>query len=256
MRKILLCILMILGFEIADVSARQSPQATFDEAGELLDEGEIREAFSRYKSIEKNGWASGPLFLNLGITAMQLDSMGLAKYYFLKAERFEDTNEEAGVALEYVNRQFSRKSAMLPKLPWDRAVEWMINGPGVMMIFVVGFCITMVGLMLLYLKWFGTFHHSKSSTVITTLLIAGTVVALSAFYADYVDRRYDEAIYINAQSKVYESPNEQATLVSMAYEGYRLTVDHYKSEEKDGWYYIRLGNGQYGWIASKGVKVL
>ena len=42
----------------------------------------------------------------------------------------------------------------------------------------------------------------------------------------------------------------------MAYEGYDLTIDWKKSKTIENWYYIRLGNGQFGWIKAKGIKIL
>ena len=58
------------------------------------------------------------------------------------------------------------------------------------------------------------------------------------------------------ETSVMERPSTDASLISKAYEGYDLTVDYKKSGTEPSWYYIRLGNGQYGWIKVDGVKVL
>jgi hypothetical protein len=55
---------------------------------------------------------------------------------------------------------------------------------------------------------------------------------------------------------VLELPDDESPLVSIAYEGYDLTVDQWESKEEDGWIYVRLGNGQYGWTKPEGIKVL
>ncbi len=257
MKKILLLSIVLWGiWAIKPVEARQSPQAIFDEANELFEDGELNEAMQLYRTIEEMGQEAGSLYLNMGITAVQLDSMGLAKYYFTKAEDFQQTEERAVEALEYVNGQFSRQSATLPKLPWDRAVQWINDVPNASGLFLAGFFITLSGLILVYLKWFNKINFAKISTVNSTLIIVGTSVALLAFYADYVNRRYDEAVLISTSNRVYESPDENSTLVSIAYEGYDLTVDHFKSSQHQNWYYIRLGNGQYGWISQEGIKIL
>ncbi|MAO65636.1 MAG: hypothetical protein CL666_11615 [Balneola sp.] len=248
--------LSLLFFVVQPAIAQQSPQAIFDEANTLLQEGELNEALNRYRSVSATGQESGALYLNMGITALRLDSMGIAKYYFLKAQEFETTREQADQALEYVNAQFSRQSALLPKLPWDRAVEWINTVPGASGLFVLGFLLTLSGLILLYGCWFGSFQFSSYSSFIISLIIAGTVVGGLAFYADYVDQRYHHAVLVDNSQRVYETSNPEGTLVSIAYEGYDLTVDNWKSNDVENWLYVRLGNGQFGWIRNEGVKKL
>lgn len=236
--------------------AQLSAQASFDQANTFFENGEPSRALSIYRSIATSGRVSGPLYLNMGITAVQLDSMGLAKYYFLKAREFESTRAQANIALKYVNSQFSRRSAVLPKLPWDRAVQWLNEGPDADGVFVTGFIITLFGLILLYLGWFNKLNLEKVFSYIITLILLGSTITGLAFYADYVEQRYDEAVLISNSQRVLQSPETESTLVSIAYEGYDLTVDQWKSKEKPGWYYIRLGNGQYGWIQQDEIMVL
>ena len=244
---------LLIGF---GVQAQQSTQATFDEANTLFENGELGEAMSLYKSIATSGEVSGALFLNMGITAVQLDSMGLAKYYFLKARDFETTQQQAETAIDYVNSQFSRQSAKLPKLPWDRAVQWINDVLTASGLFIIGFFVTLSGLILLYLGWMNKLPLEKTSTAILVLVIAGSTLAGLAFYADYVNQRYDEAVLVSNSQRVLQSPNTEATLESIAYEGYYLTVDHWESEKHPDWLYVRLGNGQYGWIKNEGLKIL
>lgn len=255
MKRIILCFFCLF-FAVKVAFAQQSVQATFDEANTLFKNGELSDAMKQYRSIAKSGQVSGALYLNMGITAVQLDSLGLAKYYFIKATDFKTTSSRAKTALEYVNSQFSRQSAMLPKLPWDRAIQWVndvLTAPG---LFLIGFLITTLGLVLLYLSWFNKLNLQNISSYIIAMVITGSALAALAFYADYVNQRYDAAVLIANSQRVLQSPDPNATLESIAYEGYDLTVDHWKSEEQPNWLYIRLGNGQYGWIQSKGVKIL
>ncbi|WP_421773013.1 hypothetical protein [Gracilimonas sp.] len=255
MKKLLLCSVWLLLSFTASV-AQQSPQAIFDEANTLFENGDHTEALSLYRSIEKSGNVSGALYLNMGIAAVQLDSLGLAKFYFLKAKAFNTTASQGETALDYVNSQFSRQSAVLPKLPWDRAVKWINEVPTASGLFLIGFIITIAGLILLYLSWFNRLSFQNISSYVIALVIAGSGLAGLAFYADYVNQRYNAAVLITNSQRVLQAPNADATLESIAYEGYDLTVDHWKSEEQPDWLYVRLGNGQYGWIQDSGVKIL
>ncbi len=238
------------------VSAQSSPQLSFDEANNLLEEGNYREALKKYRDIEGNNFASGELFLNMGIASVQIDSLGLAKYYFLKASEFETTNQSAAQALDFVNSQFSRQSAKLPKLPWDRAVDQLKLTPGTFGLFVIGYCFVCLALLLIIAGWFNLIKLPKQKNIIISCFTIAVLVISLSYYVDYVDQRYDEAVLITDESSVSVSPEENAELVSMAYEGYDLTIDRKKSATQENWYYIRLGNGQFGWIEAKGIKIL
>lgn len=255
MSRIFLLITLFI-FSGIGIQAQQSPQAIFDEANTLFENGELPEAMGLYKSIESSGQVSGALYLNMGITAVQIDSMGLAKYYFLKALDFETTQEQAETAIDYVNSQFSRQSAKLPKLPWDRAVQWINDVLTASGLFFIGFLVTLSGLALLYLGWLEKLSLNKTFNAILALLITGSALAGLAFYADYVNQRYDEAVLITNSMRILQSPNTEATLESIAYEGYDITIDHWQSEKHPEWLYIRLGNGQYGWMKNEGLKIL
>ena len=231
-------------------------QGAFDQANTLLESGKPMEAMQAYRNIETDGSVSGALYLNMGITAMQLDSFGLSKFYYLKAEQFPSTQSQASEALNYVDSQFSRQSAILPKLPWDRAIDWVNQKLTAFGLFLIGFFFTLAGLTLLYLGWLNKLSLSKTFSTQLTLIILGSSLALLAFYADYVNQRYHEAVLIYSSQRVLELPNDESPLVSIAYEGYDLTVDQWESKEKDGWIYVRLGNGQYGWTKPEGIKVL
>ena len=141
MKRMVFTVIMIL-VGLPSLFAQNSAQATFDEANTLFEEGDFYKALNSYRQIESSGQVSGALFLNMGIVSVEIDSMGLAKYYFLKAANYETTVAEANKALQYVENQFSRQSAILPKLPWDRAVHWMNNVPGASLIFILGFLVT------------------------------------------------------------------------------------------------------------------
>lgn len=105
-------------------AALYSQQARFDEATFLLEQNEYRKALDIYKTIADDGFESGGLWLNMGIAYTALDSLGLAKYYFLQAELSEETEAEASEALTYVNERFERRSAVLPQVKrLERAAE-------------------------------------------------------------------------------------------------------------------------------------
>ena len=250
-KSVLLALLLVSG-----IQAQQSPQLLFDEANTLLENNDFVDAMNIYRQIERGEQVSGALFLNMGIASTQLDSLGLAKYYFLRASKFESTHDSAMEALEYVESQFSRQSATLPKLPWDKAVDWLKDKPSSSGVFFAGFVCILIAIAFVLMHWFNIVSLKKPSTVISSFTITSILIVALAFYVDYVDQRYSEAVIITNEIQVKQKADENADLVSLGYEGYSITIDHIVSKEVPDWLYIRLGNGQFGWTRKSGVKIL
>lgn len=254
MRSLLLII--FLSLLSTGTIAQQGPQALFDQANSYLEEGAYLDALNLYKGIEGLGYRSGPLYLNMGIASTELDSLGLAKAYLSRAAAFEETESRALESLDFVNSQFSRQSAILKKLPWDLAVQWMIREPGPRGVFYFGMALILIGMSILYGRWFGRLKDNRFKSGAIATVSLGIIILGLAFYSDYVDARYDEAVLINDEIQVMQAANRSSDLVSLAYEGYDLVIDQKISRQKDGWLYIRLGNGQYGWIEDNGIKII
>lgn len=238
------------------LQAYQSPQLLFDQGVEALEENDFDAARTDFLRLTKQGYASGPLYLNLGIIAVQDDSLGLAKYYFLKAEDFSTTRDAADKGLEYVESRFSRQSAVLPKLPWEQALDWIKAEIGNPTLFIIGALFFNFSILMLVASWF---YVSK------TLLFKkfgfstgpiGIVLVCLAFYVDYLDARYREGVMIVDQTNVVEQADEQSDLVSLAYEGYTFTIDYRKSKQAEGWSYVRMSNGLFGWVKSHTIRTL
>ncbi len=253
-----LAVLFIAVLAVAQQSrAQSSPQLSFDRANELFQNGEYREALAAYRSLERQNQVSGALFLNMGISYVQLDSLGKAKYYFLKASGFDEARPEAYKALEYVESRFSRQSAVLPKLPWERAVDWLRVNIGVTSLMGISLLLLNLGVAGFVATWF--FSH-RFNPVFRKAGIgvagAGIVLLLLSFYVQYVDQRYSEAVMVHSKGNVLERPSPEAPIVNQAYEGYMFTVDHYQSEPHPDWSYVRMSNGLYGWIQDDNIRIL
>lgn len=235
---------------------QQRPQAVFDQANDELESGNYQQAIELYQSLESQNNISGALFLNLGISYQRMDSLGKAKYYFLKASQFDDTEEKANEALEYVNSQFSRQSAVLPKLPWDVATDWLQRNIGVGNLLIIGIVLLNIGVIAYVSHWFLSWHPKFFRIFGFSIIGLSLFVIAVSFYTDYVQERYSTAVMVTQKIPVLEQPQEEASLVSQAYEGYTFTVDHYRSDPQPGWSYVRMSNGLYGWIPNSEILIL
>lgn len=255
MKKLVSSMVLLFLFSFG-IHAQHNAQLRFDEANTLLENSKYLDAMNTYRQIAAGNQVSGALFLNMGIASIQLDSLGLAKYYLLKASQFETTKTSATEALEYVESQFSRQSATLPKLPWDKAVDWMKDVPTSGGVFFIGFACILISVSLILMHWFNLFSLKQIGTTVSSFALSSILIVVLAFYVDYVDHRYSEAVIITNEIQVKQKAEDAGDLVSLGYEGYSITIDHKKSDKVAGWLYIRLGNGQFGWIKKGGVKIL
>lgn len=240
----------------APASSADTVQSLFDEANQKLQEGYYEEALQIYKTIDQKEKVSGPLYLNMGITYTRLDSLGNAKYYFLKARSFPSTRNQAKQALNYVNEQFSNQSAILPKLPWDRAIDWLGDRLGAVGTFAVGLFLLLLAVSALSYAWFFRLFRRPAQLASRILSIAGILTVLLSLYMNYVNYRYDRAVMTTEETVVKQQPDIDGATISKAYEGYTFTVDHRKSTSADQWYYVRLPNGMHGWIQKGTIKIL
>lgn len=237
-------------------AGEQNPQMIFNRANQQLMNGDIPRALTLYHRLEKQNNISGALFLNMGLSYIRMDSMGKAKYYFMKARQFEETRERAQNGLEYVGRRFSRQSAVLPTLPWQRASNWLSDRIGAMVLLGIGLILLNAGIVLYIIPWFSRFSYRFISTAGAATAAIGLLVVLLSFYIDYREQRYHQAVMVQREAAVREQPRPEATVVNQAFEGYTFTVDRQTSRKHEGWSYIRMSNGQYGWIPTREIMIL
>lgn len=235
---------------------QNNAQLLFDRGNDALMEGNYQQAIRTYQNLEDQNLVSGALFLNMGISYVRIDSLGKAKYYLMKASRFEETEEQAEQGLEYVEQQFSRQSAILPKLPWDKAVDWLKLNIGASTLLGIGIILLNIGILAYVGTWFWVSVRKPVQQSGIAAAATGLLILFLSFYVQYVDERYSEAVMIHRQTNVVEQPAEGADVVSQAYEGYTFTVDEYESEQHEGWSYVRMSNGLYGWIPEEEIMIL
>jgi hypothetical protein len=235
-------------------SVLNAQQSQFDQANELMEEQRIEEALEIYKSIERDGYRSGELFYNMALASMFQDSLGLAKFYLLQSAQFPETNQDATRTLEYVNEQFNRRSAVLPKLPWERFFDWLNHTFGATFLLSSGILLFNIGVGSVIGGWFVESYSKWLLRAGYLIGIISILIVLSSFYLDHLDNRFDTAVMIDRQTIVHQRPSDTSASVSSAYEGYTMTVDKQRSAEENGWLYVRLENGMYGWIEEHRVR--
>ncbi|MDA1127053.1 MAG: SH3 domain-containing protein [Bacteroidetes bacterium] len=246
------------------LSASQA-QSSFEEATLDLEQAQYKIALQKFKHIEQSGFYSGGLFLNMAIAAVELDSLGLAKFYLQKAVEEPTTEAAANEALAYVESQFSRQAATLPPLPWETALDYIEHNWGSLWLFWSAFAFLCLSVILLLFHWFGNAsnHRKKSpSKRHKPTIMKGSWISLLFFFTslsiamgtDYRSARYSEAVIIAQEVEVRNSPSASGEVLVMGYEGYDCRVD-FSVDAIQGWRFIRLSNGQTGWVLDQTLRI-
>lgn len=223
-------------------------QALFDEANSHLSEGRYQQAIEIYQSIADEGFEAGALWQNLGVAYTRLDSLGKAKYYFLKAGKYSETKPQAESALQYVNNRFPRQSAVLPALPWIRFINFLSNNIGLRPIALTALFLLYAGFAFKIGAWF-RFDLKKTFNYASYGLIGLSVILFTcSVIIHYQQSRYSTGVMIDREAPIYQRPEENSSVISTAYEGYTMQINKMESEEESSWKYVRLENGMYGWI--------
>ena len=258
---LLMCMVFLTGTlsaqDTADPSLFSVAQAQFDfeAANTLLEQGQFKEALKSYGRIQDTGLYSGGLYLNMAIAAVELDSLGLAKFYLQKALQDETTRQAAETGLMYVETQFSRQSATLPPLPWEQFFDFLELRIGAFLLYWFSFILIVLTVLLLLMSWFMKEWRLASTRKITALGVSiGLVILALSLFIDDRATRYQDAIIVDTEATVYSEADPSSPAIATGYEGYMCRVD-FSVESNSDWHYIRLGNGQMGWIARTALRI-
>lgn len=251
MKKYIFCIATFCLMMLQSPARAQQP--LFDQANSLLSDGEYQDAIEMYHSISDDGYESGALWQNLGVAYTRLDSLGKAKYYFLKAQRFGETEQQAEQALEYVNNQFPRQSAVLPELPWIRFINFLSINVGLQVIALAALILLYLGVALKIGAWFRLDFKKALNYSSYGAIALSVLLFICSMIIQYQESRYSTGVMVDREASVYQRPEESSSVISTAYEGYIMQVDKTESDDQPNWKYVRLENGMYGWIGERHI---
>lgn len=247
--------LTFLLFFIFQTTNINQVQLQFDKANEFLNQQDYQKAILQYREIEKTPYQSGPLYLNMALSYLQLDSLGKAKAYFYKASEFDLTKEEALKGVEYVINNLPQKAARLPKMPWDYILEWTLTlGASVWSLLTVIFLYT--SLLLIFVFWFLNRDSNWLIRGSILILLMSIGAGAAALYSEYVLDRYASAVMVVEESEMMSAATESSEMVGISYEGYEFRVDYKLSVGNPDWYYVRMSNGVYGWVRKSELVII
>jgi hypothetical protein len=231
-----------------------SAQQRFAQANALLGESRYSEALTEYRTIiAESGEHNGPIYLNMGIAATRLDSLGLAKVYFIKAGEFRETERAAREGREFVTDQLGRRGAQLPELTWMAFHNHVYFGTNYAMWLALGILLLNIGVFLFIVAWLRERFKPVNRKAGIALGAAGLLIVMVSVGLSLQSGGYQQGIQIVREASVYQSPDAEAEVVQTAFEGYRFIVNIPESRAYDGWVRVRMVNGAQGWVRDEAL---
>lgn len=231
-------------------SSTSDAQLQFAEANQLIIDARYTEALERYRKIESGGDVSGPLYLNMAISATWMDSLGVAKYYFLKARKFAEVRVAAEEGLRFAEDNLARRGARLPELAWTRLSTVLLFEMNYYFYAILGVILFNLGGLLFAVHWLRTGNQIVVKITSIVLLISSFILVIGAISMDNRSARYNLGIQIDRELQVHEQPDSTSEIVQTGFEGYQYIIDKKTSVESPGWSYVRMTNGTSGWVQS------
>lgn len=224
------------------------PQRAFNDANFLYEQRQYTAALERYLQIERAGFHSGPLFLNTGLTYLNMQEPGRALFYFYRARSYGQTADQAERAIAFVEENLHQQFAEPPVLAMFSWYEWLQ--------YRVGTEIPLLALIILLnlaaLFWAGQWFALKGKTLLRYLAYtaAGLAIASAALflYTYSNEGEWQRGMIVEAGFELREQPSDAADALLVVYPGFRLLHHTHSSERAAGWSFVHMSNGLQGWV--------
>jgi hypothetical protein len=237
-----------------NVVIAQTHQEQFNEATRLLNESRFNEALSVLRGLDDLNLESGARYLNMGIAATRIDSLGLAKYYFMKAMNFQEVQVAANEGLQFIEWELGRRGARLPQLAWTRITTNLLFHVNHTSILFLGIVLLNIGVIFIAIHWLRAYMSRTNRYVGIVVLCLATIILIFGIVLQFNARNYNQAIQISREAQVRVLPNDDSEIIQTGYEGFLYIVDEKRSLNMPEWIYVRMSNGARGWVESNHLK--
>ena len=236
----------------------ERPQALFNRGNFMMEEQNYAEALEIFRQIESRGSVSGPLFYNMGISHLYLDSLGKASLYFHKSTAYRETAGRGKEGLEVVERLMRTRGTFIPQLPWYAFFDWFFFYMNHLAWIVWGLLLLNAGVLVLVAGWM--YRPDRRITIAGTVVAAvGIILIITSVTISIWANGYRQGVVVANTVQIQPQPDlivDEDMAPDLAYEAYTVTLDQRKSRLHEDWVHIRLRNGVSGWIPESSVRLL
>ena len=250
-------LLLILSIFLAGVNAwgQQSQQGRLmEEANRLYTTDDFTGAISLYDSVIQAGYESAVLYFNLGNAYFKQNDIPSAILYYEKARKLDPTDEDIRFNLDLANSRIVDKMEPLPEIflrTWWKAVrdhfssdQWAKTGLSLFILSLIAVMLFIISGSVPIRKL--SFWTGVSLVILMTLCILFSVSS----YRDY--SKHSSAIIFTPTVTVKSSPADNSVDLFVIHEGTKV----YITDKVEGWYEVKLANGNVGWVKNSVFRMI
>jgi tetratricopeptide (TPR) repeat protein len=230
--------------------------STFEQGNAWYAKGRYVEAIKTYNEILHTGKESDALYFNLGNAYFKSDSLAKSIYCYEKALKLNPNDEDILRNLDFARGRITDKIEPLPQLIfsslWIRYITSLeANTWALLCIFT---CMLSALFFFLFLRAYQPVHRKWFFWSGTAFFGLGLwFIFTSAQSSDYFfGSQNAKAVVFESTVNVKSAPSEESLVLFVIHEGTTIKVQ----EEIEGWFRIRLDNGNSGWVKSGDIKVI
>ncbi len=236
----------------------ERPQALFNRGNFMMEEQNYAEALEIFRHIESSGLVSGPLFYNMGISHLYLDSLGKASFYFHKSTAYRETADRGQEGIAAVERLMRTRGTFIPQLPWYAFFDWFFFYMNHLAWIVWGLFLLNAGVLVLVAGWL--YRPDRRIAIAgMAVAVAGIILIIASVSISIWANGYRQGVVVANNVPIQPQPDlivDEDMTPDLAYEAYTVTLDQRKSNLHEDWVHIRLRNGVSGWIPESTVRLL
>lgn len=225
-----------------------SAQEIFNVANAFLQDDNYAQALSTYREAEASGYISGALWLNMGIAAARMDSLGLATVYLSRAQVFPEVTVAAEEALQFAALELGRRGARLPELGWMKVLQLLHFEIAYRFWLTVGLLLLNLGVILFVLHWFREPMRELNRWGGISSIAVGLLLITVSLIMDIRSENYLRGTQIVRETQIMASPDPDSQIVQTGFEGFQYIVNTKESTAEPAWYAVRMSNGARGWV--------
>lgn len=250
-RKLSFIILLLSSAFIIKASQADS---IFYQANEAYAASKFSESIDSYEGLIDQGYFSAELYFNLGNAYYKNNNISYAILNYERAKMLDPNNEDINFNLKLANTYKVDQIEELPRFflsTWTDAVsKWFsfeIWGKISLLLFI-GFAI--VFLIFLFTSIPGLKKTNFVIAVILLVLSITTFTFANNRHNEFTDR--ENAIITTQSVTVKSSPDESGNELFVIHEGTKVKI----TETIGDWFYIRIADGNMGWVLKNDLEVI
>ena len=225
-------------------------QTAYLAANDHVRQGRADLALQTYEALLDTEPHSGILLYNAGVASQAMNRLGMAKVYFIAAERYPETRQAAREALVQTDERLPYKTPRIPRYPWQKVYDVLVEEWGSLTLIRIAAAGIHIGALALAIGLVWGFGRTAAASAVTGFSVFVFFAAVLLIHRADTNRT-ETGVVIVDRTPLFENPEESGETPVLAYEGGVLRIDKRKSTPD--WVYVALENGSKGWVKRSAV---